>query len=196
MPKWYLEGHFNGCRCAGCRERKNAAARAEYARNNGKQRMRSGHLKRTYGITAEQYEWLAERQNNLCAICGRPETKLHKSGEPYQLAVDHDHQTGNVRGLLCNNCNQAIGLLEDDTDRLGVAIRYLHRQPPRLPLMAVAKQLELRPVKQKPSPYKLRESIHDRLLRKLPDVPDEARSDQSSSSQHAGRSESDTDQVA
>lgn len=77
-----------------------------------------------YGITVARYEELHEMQGGLCAICGEPEGKMQR-GKVYMLSVDHDHVTGEVRGLLCNNCNRAIGLLKDNTDILKKAIRYL-----------------------------------------------------------------------
>lgn len=86
--------------------------------------MRNQHLKK-YGITAAHYKRLYNRQKGLCAICRQPEAKRHKSGEPFELAVDHNHDTGLVRGLLCGKCNAAIGLMDDDTERLRNAIKYL-----------------------------------------------------------------------
>jgi hypothetical protein len=63
------------------------------------------HLKRRYGITIEQYDQMCERQGGACAIC-------HES--PKILYVDHCHVTGQVRGLLCNTCNTAMGSLRDE----------------------------------------------------------------------------------
>lgn len=64
-------------------------------------------LKRLYGIELEQYEALLSKQNGKCAICEGPPTKGKK------LCVDHDHQTGAVRGLLCHDCNVAIGKFKE-----------------------------------------------------------------------------------
>lgn len=72
-----------------------------------------------YGITPEQYEDLSEKQNGGCAICQRP----CPSGR--RLAVDHDHETGRVRGLLCMDCNQGLGKFGDDISRLKAAVQYL-----------------------------------------------------------------------
>lgn len=69
--------------------------------------IRNNILIRDFGITLEQYERMAALQNNLCAICGDPE-------KGKGLAVDHNHQTGKVRELLCGRCNPAIGFLRDD----------------------------------------------------------------------------------
>jgi hypothetical protein len=79
---------------------------------------------RRYGLTVEEYKVLLAAQEGICAICGGPPTGMGKS-----YHVDHDHETGVVRGLLCSNCNTALGLLGDDPARLAVAINYL-RDPP------------------------------------------------------------------
>ena len=70
------------------------------------------------------YETLYAKQNGLCAICSQPET----TGRYRTLSVDHCHSTEKVRGLLCNRCNRAIGLLGDDVSRLKTAIKYLESQ--------------------------------------------------------------------
>lgn len=80
---------------------------------------RRTRLIREFGITLEQYQLMFAEQDGKCAICRKP----CKSGR--QLAVDHCHDTGKVRGLLCMNCNRAIGWLEDDVDRLMAAAAYI-----------------------------------------------------------------------
>jgi hypothetical protein len=72
----------------------------------------------------DQYGTLLAAQGGICAICGGPPTGMGKS-----YHVDHDHETGIVRGLLCSNCNTALGLLGDDPSRLAAAIRYLQDPP-------------------------------------------------------------------
>ena len=69
---------------------------------------RKSHLKRKYGLTLEAFDELLASQGGGCAICGKPDADN----------VDHDHATGRVRGILCWNCNIAIGQFEDDDDRL------------------------------------------------------------------------------
>jgi hypothetical protein len=64
-------------------------------------------LKTQYGITVEQYEEMVSVQGGVCGICGRPPKKR-------KLDIDHHHESGRVRGLLCGTCNSAIGLLLDD----------------------------------------------------------------------------------
>src|SRR5687768_13778244 len=79
---------------------------ARWVREN-QRRVKDAHLRRRFGITIEQYEQLLEAQGGVCGICGRPPGKL-------RLAVDHNHETGEVRGLLCSDCNTAIGLLREN----------------------------------------------------------------------------------
>jgi hypothetical protein len=66
-------------------------------------------------------------QSNLCAICGKPETRVVQAGTPPRLSVDHDHKTGKVRGLLCAECNTMLAHAGDDVNRLLAAISYLER---------------------------------------------------------------------
>lgn len=77
---------------------------------------------RTYGLTLDDYDNILESQNNGCAICGKaPEDNGQR------LAVDHDHDTGAVRGLLCIGCNAGLGSFKDDPDLLEEAQKYLYR---------------------------------------------------------------------
>jgi hypothetical protein len=86
-------------------------------------RRRYNRLK-IYGLRPEEFDALLERQNSRCAVC-RSATPGNKT-----LCVDHDHVTGQVRGLLCDKCNRAIGLLRDDPSVLKRAREYMlrHRQ--------------------------------------------------------------------
>ena len=75
-----------------------------------KKTKRAYHIKCTYGIAAEQYSEMHKAQKGVCAICGQPETRrLYNT--TCSLSVDHDHETGKVRGLLCDKCNRGLGLL-------------------------------------------------------------------------------------
>jgi len=74
-----------------------------------------------YGITAEQYNALVEKQHGACAICSLP----CSSGR--RLSVDHDHRSGKIRGLLCVNCNQSIGKFKDNPALLDRAAAYLEK---------------------------------------------------------------------
>ena len=82
------------------------------------------------GIEPAEYDALLDAQDGCCAICKglcitKTDTGIQKS-----LAVDHDHETGAVRGLLCARCNTAIGLLEDDPARIAAALAYLASHKP------------------------------------------------------------------
>lgn len=72
---------------------------------------------------------LHEKQNGLCGICGELETAFMKTKVMY-LAVDHDHNTGEIRGLLCNNCNNGLGRFNDDVKLLQNAIAYIEKARP------------------------------------------------------------------
>lgn len=80
---------------------------------------RSRRLLLDFGITVEQYDALYQTQDGLCKICGKP------CATGKALAVDHDHETGVVRGLLCTKCNVALGQFGDDINLLASAIVYL-----------------------------------------------------------------------
>ena len=87
---------------------------------------RSRHLRLMYGLTIADYQRLLQKQKGKCAICKRPEHKIsNKSGKKQPLVVDHNHKTGEVRGLLCCRCNRSIGLLEDDPRLLLAAYKHL-----------------------------------------------------------------------
>lgn len=83
-------------------------------------------LKKSYNITLEQFNEMLVEQGGTCYICHQPETQVHpKSGLPYQLSVDHNHETGQVRRLLCNRCNKGLGMFEDSIELLDKLKMYL-----------------------------------------------------------------------
>lgn len=88
--------------------------------NNG--RKRGYRLRDSYGLTSQQYDAMLAKQRGLCAACGG---LPGKSSRTRKLAVDHDHATGRVRGLLCHRCNTALGLLREDLDRITRLWKYL-----------------------------------------------------------------------
>jgi hypothetical protein len=94
----------------------------QYRKTNREQTrasQRNAYLKWKYGITTEDYNSLMQSQKGACAICKAPESSWGK------FAVDHCHQTGRVRGLLCFNCNTSIGKMNDDPSLLRRAAEYL-----------------------------------------------------------------------
>lgn len=86
-----------------------------------KDKYKEKRLKYFYGISLQEYNKIFENQNGCCAICGEPQ-KQQKA-----LAVDHNHITGKIRGLLCPNCNRGIGYLKDNSHILQKAIQYLDK---------------------------------------------------------------------
>lgn len=86
------------------------------------------NLAKNYGLTMVEYNALLRTQGGVCAVCGKDEPQARgRTGKQFALAVDHCHKTGKVRGLLCQKCNRAIGLLGDDPVLMRRAISYLLR---------------------------------------------------------------------
>lgn len=139
------DGHRHVCRECGCaqsrewhaanRDQANANSRAWHAANkewvaargkrwyeaNSEQVMDS-RLQRTYGISRSEYDEMLEVQDSCCAICGKTVVE-----EGRRLAVDHNHETGENRGLLCGRCNPGLGYFMHDPELLCSAIAYLER---------------------------------------------------------------------
>jgi hypothetical protein len=104
------------------------AQRAAYMREYRKRRprnVRDTELKKNYGIGLSDWEQMHAAQGGVCAICKQCENE--KSFRYANLAVDHCHATGKVRGLLCNSCNRAIGFLQDDPERARRLAEYLEK---------------------------------------------------------------------
>lgn len=84
---------------------------------------RKGQRLKQHGIDINDYQWLMAEQSGKCAICGYSD----QSNPNFFPVVDHCHTTGRVRGLLCMNCNQALGKFKDDPNLLMAAVAYLIR---------------------------------------------------------------------
>lgn len=84
------------------------------------QQTREYGLMRNHGITWEEYSAMLEKQGGGCAICGGQNTKRKKI-----LCVDHDHDTGKIRGLLCDSCNRGLGMLGDSLSHIMNVVKYL-----------------------------------------------------------------------
>lgn len=111
-------------RCKGC----DNLARNKWRENNlenAQLSQRGRNLKHKYGITLEEYEAMLLKQNHKCAICGTPDAKTTSKAQN-SFCVDHDHVTGEVRGLLCSNCNRGLGLLGDTVEALKKALKYIN----------------------------------------------------------------------
>lgn len=99
-----------------CKERdKTPEQKQRQAKNS-----RKNNLKQWYGLSLEQYNDMFLKQNGLCAICKIHQNNLHRT-----FNIDHNHQTGKVRGLLCSTCNSGMGSLKDNITLLEAAIQYL-----------------------------------------------------------------------
>lgn len=96
-------------------------------------RMRERHLKLSYNLTSQQYLEKVIAQENCCAICKKPEHRLLKTGDVKPLSVDHNHTTGVVRELLCNDCNAMLGFAKENLEVLQNAINYLQKHSYVLP---------------------------------------------------------------
>jgi hypothetical protein len=102
--------------CRGCRNSYARIHRATYPKKS------QGYTRKyKYGITNEDYDKKLNDQGNACAIC---QTKI-PGGNKESFFIDHDHETGKVRGLLCRSCNLMIGHAKDETQLLATAIGYL-----------------------------------------------------------------------
>jgi len=104
------------------------ASKAEYRRRVGPAQHRAWQLKAKFGLTVEEYDCMLSAQSGVCAICRSPETMTLR-GKLKTLAVDHDHVTGKVRGLLCHACNAALGHMRDNPSTLREAALYLESDP-------------------------------------------------------------------
>lgn len=87
--------------------------------------IRNSKLKREYGISLKEWYDLFKKQNGVCGICKEPETSSGSWKTTSSLSVDHDHDTGKIRGLLCSCCNHAIGLLKDNKEYILNAYMWL-----------------------------------------------------------------------
>lgn len=82
---------------------------------------------RIRGINLDQYYQMVGNQDNKCSICNKNETRKNRNGKTARLCIDHNHTTGNVRELLCHNCNQVIGHSKESVEILQKVIEYLNR---------------------------------------------------------------------
>ncbi len=89
------------------------------------EKAKDGDLKKSYGIGIKEYRSMFLEQYGVCKICGKREANLDRNGSPISLAIDHCHETGRVRGLLCSNCNRGMGFLKDNADILRKAAEYI-----------------------------------------------------------------------
>lgn len=96
--------------------------KAQYKKNPD--RYRESNYKRNFGITLAQYNNMLSAQQERCAGCDKHQSEFKK-----RLAVDHDHKTGAIRGLLCQNCNRCLGVAYDSPQTLTNLAAYLNQTP-------------------------------------------------------------------
>lgn len=127
-PSKYPQGYFKYKPCRCCKKPFKPQAPSElYCSDLCKDKgIMNAYLKRTYGISFRTYRLMLEDQKGLCKICGSEGFIMNKDRHKMKLVIDHCHTTGKVRGLLCHNCNRALGLFQDSTDNLKRAIDYLN----------------------------------------------------------------------
>ena len=94
-----------------------------------KERAKDNRLKKEFGLTLVKYRLIFAFQKGCCAICKKPRSHFKND-----LAVDHDHKTGLVRGLLCMHCNRALGKWHDNDDDVVAAATYVSQPPATLAL--------------------------------------------------------------
>lgn len=120
------ELHYKAERCKPCAKERNRLKANKRRKDNYVDRWRTKdrdrYILRKFGLTPLEYQQMVENQMARCAICGRTPEEV---GDGRLLAVDHDHDTGKIRGLLCRPCNTGIGQLGDSVDRVRKALNYL-----------------------------------------------------------------------
>lgn len=116
----WVRNHRKECRESNSNYKKNHKKELlNYSKNYYSRRGRRLFLKRKYNLSLEQYQNLILQQNNKCGICKKPFKQT--------AHIDHNHQTGMVRGLLCSTCNRGIGYFKDNIIILKNAIDYLEK---------------------------------------------------------------------
>lgn len=111
------------CKCRACLAVRASDQRA--LRRAKPEMVKAGNL-RPYGLTLDDWKEMVVAHDNRCAACGQEELGKNQHGR-MALAIDHDHDTGAVRGLLCHRCNRALGLLADSALRLKQLMEYRSR---------------------------------------------------------------------
>lgn len=126
-----LKSHCKECRNytnRKYRELKFSSKPRKISNLSAKDRERNSYYISEYNISLEDYNKLFEVQKGVCAICNKSETMKHQNGNIRNLAVDHCHITGIVRGLLCSAHNRGIGYFNDNIEYLENAIKYLKKE--------------------------------------------------------------------
>jgi hypothetical protein len=126
IPSKYPQGFFKDkpCRLCGTVFSPLAPSHLYCKQECADEAFTRNHLRKTYNLSLEQFHYIYEKQNGLCAICKKEGFQL-STHQKFKIVVDHCHTTGVVRGMLCHNCNRALGLFQDNVESLKTAIDYL-----------------------------------------------------------------------
>ena len=125
VTEFYLVSKGMPDRRSYCKTCTAAKKRDSYQRRGGRDIPYAQVLKRSYGLTLADYNAMLRKQAHRCSVCRRPETIKSRGGQIRRLAVDHDHVTGTVRGLLCHRCNILVWAFEDNHTTLDAIKGYL-----------------------------------------------------------------------
>ncbi len=125
-PTKYPQGYFKDKKCRNCGTvfTPKAPSHLMCSQSCADRSIQSAYLRRNYNIQVDQYEDMLRRQGHRCAVC-QGEGFTMAAHHKVKLVVDHCHKTGRVRGLLCHNCNRALGLMQDDVEALKRSVQYL-----------------------------------------------------------------------
>lgn len=117
--------HYRCKKCLSEKEKKDKKAKKAYETAKRADARKESSLKRHYNISLGEFEVMLANQSGVCAICGREPDGFQRA-----FAVDHDHITGRVRGILCPDCNRGLGGFQDDPELLRKAAEYLAKIEP------------------------------------------------------------------
>lgn len=123
-------------RCRPCQALHSAIAQKKYRTQPAVKARYVERGLRRFGLTVAKYEEMLAAQGGVCAICKQPETYT-RQGTVGRLCVDHDHKTGQIRGLLCHWCNLGVSAFKDEPTAARAAALYLERKPCQLHLPAL-----------------------------------------------------------
>jgi len=129
-PTKYPQQYFKDKECRKCSTvfKPNAPSHLYCSQQCADVALQDKYLMRNYNLTLDDYLKMLEKQNNLCLICNEEGFIMDKAKHKLKLVVDHNHETGVVRGLLCHNCNRGLGLFKDKVSVIQKAINYLERK--------------------------------------------------------------------
>lgn len=84
-------------------------------------------LRARFNVSSYEFDLMLFQQGGVCAVCKQPETARHQNGGIKALSMDHNHQTGQNREILCQKCNQLLGYIERDRERSKKLLKYLRK---------------------------------------------------------------------